>query len=278
MALKAGYYGVKKQILDELDKLDGILPAGVSKENKLATQSEIDDIWSAQGLLGAKNINGTKYVGKEAQGIIWTVSNGVITANGETSGSSASLADSSPYGFIAPFTSMVKLTGGVSAKIVVFPYDWTDGARPYTDSSKTTRVSGDQIGDTPLTFYMEAGHNYSIIARVKENTSDVVDVELKPALTLLSDPNDVFEPYAMTNQQLTASVSDLTASATDQKTTINAIITAATGAADFAAFKAAMEAITPVTRSLPVEEVREEPEPEPETRTTKRSTKKTTTE
>lgn len=41
MALKAGYYGVKKNILDELNKLDGILPAGVSKDNKLSTKNDV---------------------------------------------------------------------------------------------------------------------------------------------------------------------------------------------------------------------------------------------
>ena len=95
----------------------------------------------------------------------------------------------------------------------------------------------------------------------------------KPMIYLASNIVNDYVPFAMTNQQLTDS-------ATDQKTAINAIITAATGAADFAAFKTAMGAITPVTRSLSLtkedmtDEVKEDVEPE-KTVTKKRTTKKT---
>jgi hypothetical protein len=101
------------------------------------------------------------------------------------------------------------------------------------------------------------------------NTIHYKDIMVK----LASDPDDTYAPYAMTNRELTDSTSD-------QKTAINAIITAATGAADFAAFKAAMGAITPVTRSLLLakeditEEVKEDVEPE-KTVNKKRTTKKT---
>ena len=78
---------------------------------------------------------------------------------------------------------------------------------------------------------------------------------------------------------------ELTVSAADQKTAINAIITAATSAADFAAFKAAMGAITPVTKSLsmaaaPEENIKdeiEEPVVEKKTTTRKKSTAKADT-
>ena len=159
--------------------------------------------WTDNGVLGAKNINGTKYVAKTQHGIEWTVnSDGSLIADGETGGTLASIADESQYGFIAPFTGMVKLLGGYNANIVVFPYDWTSSARPYTNSSKTTRVSDDQFGNDPLYFYMEEGHNYSIIARVKTNT-EADNIALKPLLTLASDTDTTYQPYAMTNQELT---------------------------------------------------------------------------
>jgi hypothetical protein len=91
---------------------------------------------------------------------------------------------------------------------------------------------------------------------------------------MISFDGGEFVPYAMTNKELTAS-------AADQKTAINAIITAATGAADFAAFKTAMGAITPVTRSLSKEASTEDvPEEviEEEKPVTKKTTKKTVKE
>ena len=97
-------------------------------------------------------------------------------------------------------------------------------------------------------------------------------------LRLATDPVDVYVPYAMTNRELTDS-------AAEQKTAINAIITAATGAADFAEFKTAIGAITPVTRSIQATpETREEitePEEEPAVKkitTRKKSTAKADTE
>ena len=103
---------------------------------------------------------------------------------------------------------------------------------------------------------------------------------------LASDNDFTYELYAMTNQELTTSVTELTASAADQKTAINAIIAAATGAADFAAFKAAMGTITPVTRSFQIEGTTEpdsrsietDEQPVKKTTTRKKSTAKADTQ
>lgn len=276
MALKAGYYGVKKNVLDELNKLDGILPADVGRLNKLATQSEIDALYNVNDLNGAHNINGTKYISVTSHFVEFTVnSDGTVTANGTASGGDAEAGNTGTNAFVAPFDAQVILSGGVSASAHIYPYDRTSLARPYTNSSKTTRLSSsDNATNTKtISFWMEKGHSYVMALRVTNGTN-VENIVFKPMLRLETDQSDAFTPYAQTNQELTASASD-------QKTAINAIIAAATDAADFAAFKTAMGAITPVTRSLSIQEpeTREasDPEPEPETKTTKRSTKKTET-
>ena len=261
MALRAGYYGIKRFLRDKLEMIAGTYDETIKS---LFPRSE-------QAVLGAKNITGTKYVSGTDHSVVWRAnSDGSITAvSGTATGDNAQNGLANP--FTAPFTSPVSLTGGVDSHIYLFPYDVTDSSRPYTDSSKTTRVSGSQYGDTPLSFYMEKGHKYSIIARVVQNYS-ADNNTLYPLITVASDTDYTYEPYAMTNKELTDS-------AADQKTAINAIITAATGAADFAAFKTAMGAITPVTRSLSLtkEDITEEvKEAEPEkTVTKKRTTKKT---
>lgn len=104
--------------------------------------------------------------------------------------------------------------------------------------------------------------------RIPNNwTPGSAGIKFKPMVALVD--NAEYAKYAQTNQYLTIS-------ADEQKSAINAIITAATGAADFDAFKTAMGAITPVTRSV-AKIVEVEPEEIEEPKTTKKSTKKTTT-
>ena len=103
----------------------------------------------------------------------------------------------------------------------------------------------------------------------------------KPMIAFV--PDAVYAPYSMSNIDLTNALINDESVIADHKTTINAIISAATGAADFAAFKTAMEALTPLTRSVPASDTRSIPEEDPEEvieepTTKKRSTKKTVKE
>ena len=139
-----------------------------------------------------------------------------------------------------------------------------------------------------------SGHNYNIVdgrlgyeitvpagRSIKSIYVNMASDETTGAFTLSkimvalgTDKNIDYADYSLTNIELTSS-------AADQKTTINAIITAATGAADFAAFKTAMGAIIPVTRSLSKEASPEDvPEEviEEEKPVTKKTTKKTVKE
>ena len=258
MALKAGYYGVKKQILDELKKLDGILPAGVSKVNKLATQSEINDIWAVNRVLGAANLFKNTASSKEASGSVYTVNtDGSVQVSG-TASAQTNLDMLSPNNFEAG-----------TYKVNCTPEGGADGSywAVVRKGGSSGTVLGTDFGNGVVITLEEAD---KINIRLLRGASETETRVFKPMITLdISASYNDFVPYAMTNQELTES-------AADQKTAINAIITAATEAADFAAFKTAMGAITPVTRSIQTvpDEVREDPEPE--TRSTKKSTKKTT--
>lgn len=277
MALRAGYYGIKRAFRD---KLEQIIPSEASNVNPLVLKAEVESLWYNNGFTGVHNFNTSNYeVSGNAHGITWTIdSDGVIDADGTTDENSTS---SFVNDFTAPITAQMIASGLNSSDqhVQMFPYDLTDSARPYKDSTKTARLgNNDNVWNgNELSFYMEKGHRYAMYCRILKYTPTPTTITVDhqkfyPLIRLADDTSKVFTPYAKTNQQLTAS-------AADQKTAINAIITAATEATDFAAFKAAMEAITPVTRTLSMaaapEEITEEPVEEPVTkkRTTKKSTK-----
>lgn len=278
MALKAGYYGVKKQILDELAMLNGILPAGVSSNNKVAVQSEINDIWKSNKLTGAHNLNGTTYIPKTEYNVTWTFTDGVLEADASDPASNNSQIGTS---FVAPFDAQVIASGCNSgdAGINMYPWDITLNSRPYKDSSLTEKLtSNDNIYDgNELSFYMQKGHSITLAARVTTGKTPE-HVKFYPMIRLAGDQNDEYSPYTLTNQEISTDINNIKGSLADQKDTINAIISAATGAADFAAFKTAMEAITPVTRAMQASspdtrEITDEPVVE---KTTTKRAKKTT--
>lgn len=274
MALRAGYKGFKKLISPLILNRPGTIEIDSD-----ALNAELNEVFfprSEQAELGAKNLNGTKYSSGTSHLVVFTVNaDGTVTANGTASGGDAELGNTGTEAFTAPFDAQVILSGGVSTNAHIYPYDRTDNARPYTDSSKTTRATGQNAtGTKNVSFWMEKGHVYTMALRVTNGTA-VENIVFKPMLRLASDPDVTFVPYAETNAELTSDVTTLEGSADDQKTAINAIIAAATGAADFAAFKTAMGAITPVTRSAAPQATREVIEEE--SVTTKKTTRKKST-
>lgn len=208
MALKAGYKGIKgnllRKIMDEFLKIDGIIPSSASADNPLATQSEINDIRSEQSVLGAKNLNGTPYRNNTSQGITYTVNpDGTISV----SGTSVAQTEISHDSFVAPFSAQVLLSGGIDSTMHIYPWDVTDGGRPYTDSSKTTKQTNN-AGLLEISFWMEKGHSYSMIPRVNANVAISETKVFKPMLRLATDPDNTYVPYAMTNKQLTDAVNE----------------------------------------------------------------------
>ena len=263
MALRAGYYGIKRFLRDKLETI------------AITYDETIQSLFprSEQAVLGAKNLY--KPVPSKTlslSGITWTISSdGPVNANG-TATALSSVALTERYGVVGEklFIPNGKyiFNGGVS--------DDTTLVRLGITKNGAYSNLGDGNGDIPFTINGDDGSNdgaYLQIALQVLNGKTVDDVVFKPMIRLATDPDPAFVLSAMTNRELTVS-------AADQKTAINAIITAATGAADFAAFKTAMGAITPVTRSLSLtkeditEEVKEDVEPE-KTVTKKRTTKKT---
>lgn len=253
MALKAGYVGIKSQLMqslrDKLLKLDGIIPADASSSNKLATASDINDIWSANAVLGAKNRLHLTLAGLKAlntsgtwndnvytnKGCTFTVNSDMtITVSGQATGGNANLNLS----LTSETWSNIKIVGcpsGGGDNTYGLNIHQTSPSAYLHDYGTGLTLNGDVTFDA---LWIGVHDTYSITG----------SITFKPMFINPADTDTTYQPYVMTNSELTGSVIDLSGSADDQKTAINAIITAATGAADFAAFKTAMEAITPVTR------------------------------
>ena len=247
MALRAGYYGVKRRIKDKIEEIAAAWDTTIAS---LFPRSE-------QAVLGAKNLlpsySGTYTTG----GVTYTAdANGVVTCSGTATGTSFWRKS---YGSLTLKKGKYKIYGGPDIATFagndVFVGLWNGTTYITPDAGTTDTYTFTQ--DTSVQFTIRIGSGIDISSYV-----------FYPMIRLATDPDDTYVPYAMTNRELTLSEQD-------QKTAINAIITAATSAADFTAFKTAMGAITPVSRSLsmaaPEEIVKDEIEdPVVEKKTTKK--------
>ena len=201
MALKAGYVGIKrnlmKQLADKFNKLDVIIPSGASAEDPLALQSEIDAIWSSNARTGVHNQFLTKL---HVADTYYLKQDAVITL---------------PAGdYILSFNN-------ASDKTVKY---WATGTSDITDK-------GDKFvnaGETATQNYtVGSGGKVEFAFRFDPqdasiSTSSVTEIMIRSSQDTCTDYTDP----AMTNGELTEKV--------------QGIIDAANNAADFAAFKTAI--------------------------------------
>lgn len=236
MALRAGYYGVKRFLRD---KLETIVETYDDTIKSLFPRSE-------QAVLGAKNLLNTSNI----LNLYIDTTNMKYASQGTPNICVAKVQPNTKY--------IITKKAGTNFRVA------TSQNYPANDVVITNTYANHTGTEIQIT---TGANDYYLGVYTTEDDFPTCMVRLA------TDPDPIYAPYAMTNKELTDS-------AADQKTAINAIITAATGAADFAAFKTAMGAITPVTRSLSfakediTEEVKEDVEPE-KTVTKKRTTKKT---
>lgn len=204
MALRASYYGVKRNLKDELKKLDGIIPAGASVSNPLATQDEIDDLWVANGILGAKNlIVQNAIVGRTHQDVVFTVnSDGSVTANG---------TNNQPSDEARPNVNSFTLKKGsyiFSCKNATSDYY----GFVYNVATSTRAATADSDGD--FSFTLANDSTVDVFVSVKGGKT-VDNVTLYPMIRLASDTDKTYRPYAMNNSELTYKVSSKQLLSTD---------------------------------------------------------------
>jgi hypothetical protein len=246
MALRAGYYGIKRGLKAKLADIAGTWDQTVAS---IFPRSEA-------AILGAKNL------WKSTESFNFSM----------PSARTHSFLASNTIGagdYTVSFTVSSSTAGSKLFSVrVIYDNNAESTARSYT------------IADGVYSFALNVPAGRSIksiyVNMNSEETTGAFTLS-KIMVTLGTDTDTTYANYALTNYELTKS-------AADQKTAINAIITAATGAADFAAFKTAMSAITPLTRSIYVEGTTEpdsrsieEPIVEKKTTTRKKSTAKAET-
>ena len=184
----------------------------------LGTQGEIDaavkDVYSVMGQMGAKNLNSYPYneTSHTDNGIVWTDNgDGTVVANGTATGNSAFVCHSrvlsSVNKLIVPNGTYILSgcpSGGSSTTFNM-------GAT-ITKNGSSMAVGTDNGSGATIT--INGDDNYTdkaivqIICNVKSGVS-ASNLTFKPMLRLASDTDNTYQPYAMTNKQLTETIGDL---------------------------------------------------------------------
>ena len=272
MALRAGYYGLKRKFA-RLINTENIIPATAGSDNPLVTDYQYTKAVNYDYRMGVKNIlpeSPTK--SKTDQGITFTVND-----DGSVSISGTSTATAILRYAIDVEPGTYQLWGRYSSDIWVGMYDASANKYVISTSNEDGVMWNVPNKLTGIRMTIRVGHPTTIPVGQS--------IKINPMLTIsgakgtpISDAT--YYPYARNNRELTLESDTQTATLDEHKTMINAIISAGSESADFAAFKAAMAALTPLTRSAaPAErslQIEEAPEEAPK-KTTKRSTKKATT-
>lgn len=268
MALRAGYYGLKRRFKD---KLESIALGWDQFAEDVVMEDELTNILRDGEVIPGKNLlknnatsgstNGTTYTVNDKKQITFST-----TPNGN---------------FGIPINTSFKLPKG---KYVLSGISGGSGTTYYLQGFGNvdyTTGSGIFAGSGPVTFTLTAENTLTLTLYIRTGFSGT-ETTVSPMICTEEEWNKSHD-YAPFYVPLKDAIKVDEAAIADHKTTINAIISAATGAADFAAFKTAMGAITPVTRSAaPVEDTRSleiEEEPVVEKKTTrKKSTAKAETQ
>ena len=202
-----------------IEDITDLIPEGASTSNKLATASDVNDLWSANAVLGAKNILPIKFdyiKSKNTDGtwsgntytvgstvLTFMVENGyvnAITFNGTT--------PSAGIGFVlCPLTDYVSksviLNGSVSgvtdAYLQAYLYDGTNS------------ISADNGADSNAFTITNGVTNNSVVRLVIRSSGTYPsNIVFKPMLRLATDTDSTYAPYAMTNGELTEAVTQTT--------------------------------------------------------------------
>lgn len=113
------------------------------------------------------------------KGVTISVEDGVVTISGTTTDTATLVVGQ----FTCTRSGMVALSGGVSSKLHLYPWDNTNSKRPYTDESKTTLQSGYQYNSNgDLSFYVEEGNVYMATVRANVVGTTFDNVKLYPVV------------------------------------------------------------------------------------------------
>ena len=177
--------------------------------NPQAIQNQLN----AQGVLGAKNLLPNNATSQTINGVTFTVNDdGTITANGTATA-------------VANFNISLSISDTLSCIL---------NGCPSGGSDNSYRIGARYNNSGTLTYNYDTGNgckinDISIVDRVFIQIASgqtVNNLVFKPMLRLASDPDDTYQPYAMTNRELT-----------EEKINIADLKTVVSASSDFADFK-----------------------------------------
>lgn len=270
MALKAGYVGVKRWFYEKLQ-------ATTAKNVQ-----DIADIWSNNNITGVVNFLPITLSRLKTLNTVGTWVDNVFTKNNVTFTVVANSED---------LVEKITVGGGSASADTAFILMKSGEYSPFPDdmildgclAGGSTSTYYIRIDDSTSANYTDYGEGVALnkgksygYCRITVRSGKTVAGDFYPNIKLANDASGSYAPYAMTNQVLTGEVLTLQTVDDAHKTVINGIISAATGAADFAAFKTAMAALTPLTRSAAPDDDTRNIEPEFKETTTVKTTRKTT--
>ena len=204
MALRAGYYGVKRWLWDKLqsipDKVEGLI--------------------DSNNITGAKNFIPPSLNTGTFLNVVFTNNGGVINLNGTANATnSVALTNRTPSGnyFYLPI-GKYKYTA-VPMKTVEVGTTYSSAYKKIASSSNG-EVEFEITADTQSDYKLSDGSVLVALYIGLVNTTVYNNVKVYPMIRIASVTDDTFAPYAMTNQELTNDKVSKTLTSTDAKTTV----------------------------------------------------------
>jgi hypothetical protein len=185
-------------------------------------EEEIEQIYADNGVLGAKNLLNNEAVSQTSSGVTITVnSDKSITTTGTNSSSTTSVE--------FPIVAKTSISSIKNGMILSGSKDFNSGlwgmAISYYNSSGTYIGQQNCFADGVVLSIPSNAVQYRIFMFVKPSQT-ISNKTAYPMIRLASDPDDTYQPYAMTNRELT-----------EKKINIADLKTVVSASSDFADFK-----------------------------------------
>ena len=157
--------------------IDGKIPSSASSSNKLATASDVNDLWSANAVLGAKNLgNFVNGKGINTSGVVIDDANRIATVD------------------------PINIVNGAEYKVT---WDLSVGLAIYAVWNGSTLVRREANVENGSVLNTAGGDKLYVCVYASEA---LTVAGTKPMVILSSDTDPTYAPYAMTNGELTEAV------------------------------------------------------------------------
>jgi len=185
-------------IADNFAGLDanGNLKDSGKKASDFATPSDIEQIYADNGVLGAKNLLPNNATSQTVNGVTFTVNaDKSVTVNGTATGETGFNINRNLATILEVGKSYILsgCTGG-SANTYYLQYLTWNGPYSRNNYDGDTNIVAQNSGD------------YVSLRILVRNGVTINNVTFYPVIRLASDPDDTYQPYAMTNRELTEKV------------------------------------------------------------------------